>query len=209
MKSSANLSAKAVDKSRTQADRSRAMRERLIEATLASLIENGYARTTAVDICRRADVTRGALFHHFSSLSELLAVTLSDTYDRLFMTREGAADMETLEQWIDDVWIKIRQPEFKAVIEIWLASRNDPDNTVEVNEAIQTYKAIFSPEKSERLRKMLAEDREAYVFYRLAVETMFGLVLGRATTAGNQPLDHEADVLLMLKKLARQMQARK
>ncbi len=209
MKASVNSSVKAADKSRTQADRSRAMRERLIEAALASLIDNGYARTTAVDVCKRAEVTRGALFHHFSSLSELLAITLSDTYERIFLTHRDPLDRKTLEQWIDGVWDKVRRPEFKAVLEIWLASRNDPDNTVEVSEAIQTYKAIFSPEKNENLDKLLAEDKEAYAFYRLAVEAMFGLALGRATTPGHEPLDHEVDVIKMLKKFARQMQAEK
>ena len=52
-----------------------------MEATVASLIEVGYARTTSVEVCRRAGVTRGALLHHFESLDDLFAATLAHLYE--------------------------------------------------------------------------------------------------------------------------------
>ena len=42
----------------TQAERTAAMKQRLIDAAISSLIENGYAHTTSVEVCRRAGVTR-------------------------------------------------------------------------------------------------------------------------------------------------------
>src|ERR1700760_2431630 len=59
-----------------QVERTAAMRSRLISAAKGSLMDHGYARTTAVEVCARAGVTRGALFHHFSGLPELFAATL-------------------------------------------------------------------------------------------------------------------------------------
>ena len=55
------------------------MRARLIAATRQSLMDHGYGRTTAVDVCRQAGVTRGALFHHFpDGLPALFAATLDE-----------------------------------------------------------------------------------------------------------------------------------
>ena len=43
---------------RRQADKSELMRRKLIDATIEALVDVGYSKTTAVEICRRAEVTR-------------------------------------------------------------------------------------------------------------------------------------------------------
>lgn len=197
--------ATATNRTRTQADRSKEMRQKLIDATIQSLIEKGYARTTAVEVCARASVTRGALFHHFESLPALIAITLSDTYDRLLLaTKPDEADA-SLELWVNWAWSRVSQREFKAVIEIWLASRNDPDSTADIQPAIERYKAIFTPSKDNALFTRFGSDKKAGAFYRLAVETMFGLALGRATNPEGEALDHEEIVLKQLRTYAREI----
>lgn len=189
---------------RGQAERSREMRLRLVEAAIASLIEVGYARTTAVEVCRRAGVTRGALFHHFSGLPGLLAAAMSHAYDIQF---GGAAPATRLDDWVDSTWKMMRQPVFKAVIEVWLAARNDPEMTAELRPAIARYSALFSIDRNPALRQRLGADRETRDFFYLAVETMIGLALGRSTTPGHKALAHERRVIAMLKRLAAQVGA--
>ena len=63
--------------------RSQATRSRLVQATIDSLIEHGYSKTTGVEICRRAGVTRGALNHHFPDYSALLIDALREVYTTL------------------------------------------------------------------------------------------------------------------------------
>lgn len=190
---------------RTQLDRSTEMRQKLISATIQSLIDKGYARTTAVEVCARAGVTRGALFHHFESLPALIAVALSDTYDRLLLeSRPSEADI-TIEQWITWAWSRVSQRQFKAVIEIWLASRNDPESTADIQPAIERYKEIFTPSESNPLYKRFGSDKKAGAFYRLAVETMLGLALGRAANPNGAALDHEQIVLDQLCAYAREI----
>ena len=196
--------ATAANRTRTQADRSKEMRQKRIDATIHSLIEKGYARTTAVEVCARANVTRGALFHHFDSLPALIAVALSDTYDKLLLSTHPAAGDTSVEQWITWGWSRVSQREFKAVIEIWLASRNDPDSTADIQPAIERYKEIFTPSEDNRLFKRFGSDKKAGAFYRLAVETMFGLALGRATNPAGAPLDHEEIVIDQLRTYARE-----
>ena len=44
----------------------------MLDAAVESLIEVGFARTTTLEVQRRANASRGALLHHFPSKAELL-----------------------------------------------------------------------------------------------------------------------------------------
>lgn len=189
----------------TQADRSADMRARLIEAAIASLIEYGHARTTAVEVCRRTGVTRGALHHHFPNLPALLVAAMNETYERHFLARANERPHKTLEDFVVSTWAKLGQPEFKAVIEIWLAARNDPELTPGLRPAIETYKRIFSIDENEQLRRRVGASKDAQAFYFLACEAMIGLALGRATTPRGAALGHEKVVIDQLRALAQKV----
>src|SRR5205814_9733507 len=61
---------------RTQQQRRDETRRALLDAAVESLIEVGFARTTTLEVQRRADVSRGALLHHFPSKAELLVAAV-------------------------------------------------------------------------------------------------------------------------------------
>ncbi len=42
-------------------------RRRILDAALACFLDDGFEQTTIARICRRSDVSNGALFHHFRS----------------------------------------------------------------------------------------------------------------------------------------------
>lgn len=189
----------------TQADRSAGMRARLIDAAIASLVESGYARTTAVEVCKRAGVTRGALHHHFPDLPSLLAAAMSDTYERHFLSGASDRPLKTLEDFVVGAWAKISRPEFKAVIEVWLAAKNEPELTTGLRPAIEKYKRIFSIGENDRLKRRVGASKQAQAFYHLACETMIGLALGRATTPAGAALTHEKIVIGELRTLARKI----
>lgn len=48
----------------------------MLDAAVESLIEVGFARTTTLEGQRRAEVSRGALLHHFPSKAELLVAAV-------------------------------------------------------------------------------------------------------------------------------------
>ena len=117
---------------RTQAERTAAMRARLLDATVTSLAEVGYARTTTAAVAGRAGVSRGAQMHHFPTKAELPATAVESVFDRLHAQFLEAvddlpADVERASAAIDVLWPMFNSPTFKAWLELVIAARTDDD----------------------------------------------------------------------------------
>jgi AcrR family transcriptional regulator len=181
---------------RTQAERSAATQQALVEAAIGLLIERGWAATTAVAVCGRAGVTRGALMHHYPSLSALLADALESLYDSFTRSPRPEARTVTMTGAVDSMWRAIGDRRFKAVIEAWSAAGNDPDLAAELRPAIARFAKLVSPDGAGRDTPLATADAKAFIL--MAREAMLGLALGRATNGGN-PLAHERVVLRRLR----------
>lgn len=114
----------AVAKStRTQAERTAAMRTRLLEAAVDSLVELGYAGTTTQGIARRAGVSRGAQLHHFPTKESLVVAAVEYLVDKR-MAEILAAEVDT-DRGIDVLADAFSGPLFYAALELWVAARTD------------------------------------------------------------------------------------
>jgi AcrR family transcriptional regulator len=60
----------------TVQERSEGTRERIVQVARELVIERGYAGLSTAEVLRRAGVSRGGLYHHFSGKAELLAAIL-------------------------------------------------------------------------------------------------------------------------------------
>lgn len=178
---------------RTQADRTATTRAALADAATDVLIERGWAAVTAIEVCNRAGVTRGAFHHHYDSLPELLADALRRLY-ATFLTakRPAVTDLPSL---IDGTWAIVGQPRFKAVLEAWLAMANDPTLRAEIGPVVAEFADLVNPDDTE---SPILVDAAHRGYYLMARETMLGLALGRATNGG-RPLGHENAVLEVLR----------
>lgn len=133
MKPDQKLKTKPVRARRTQAERSDAMRERLLAATLQSLAEDGYAGSTLSSIVRRAGVSRGAQVHHYPNKQALFLDTAEDvvrhTYRRLGALLLSIADEDNrLQALVEAAWEQVfATPLFSAYAELLVASQRDAD----------------------------------------------------------------------------------
>jgi len=115
---------------RTQAERSAAMRTRLLDATIECLVTYGYAGITTPRVAERAGVTRGAQIHHFRSKEDLVVAAI----EHLAQQRTQAAIREfgrvetsgdPVSTVLDFLWEAHQGPMFIATVELWVAARTD------------------------------------------------------------------------------------
>lgn len=118
---------------RTQKQRAEAMRERLLEATLYCLANDGYVGTTISRVLEVAEVSRGAIVHHFPNKNEMIAAAAELLTRRLYIqlgkaiTRLELSD-DRLHELIYASWKDIfQQPEYVAMNELLQASRRDQE----------------------------------------------------------------------------------
>jgi len=64
-------------------------RTRILEAAVAGFAEQGYARTGVAEICSRAEVSKGAFYHHFPSKQALFLELLERWLGALDEQLEG------------------------------------------------------------------------------------------------------------------------
>jgi AcrR family transcriptional regulator len=116
---------------RTQAERTAAMRARLLDATVDCLVERGYAGTTTTEVARRAGVSGGALTHHFPAKADLVVAAVEHVFDRRqHEFREAFEDLPPERRQIpaalDLLWEIFQGPTFAAWLELIVAARTDP-----------------------------------------------------------------------------------
>ena len=115
---------------RTQAERSATTRARILEAAVNCLYTAGYGATTTVSVAAEAEVSRGAMLHHFPSKADLMLATLSHVLEL------NAANFLTAASKVADPWERYAalpdlrleagtQPAGVAFMEIMVGARSD------------------------------------------------------------------------------------
>jgi AcrR family transcriptional regulator len=117
---------------RSQAERAASMRERLLDATIACLVDSGYGAMSTNDVVRRARVSRGALAHHFPTKTERVraaAERLLDQRAREFRDRfiQAAPERRTVDEALRILWSFYDDPAGLALIELTVAARHSPE----------------------------------------------------------------------------------
>ncbi len=118
---------------RTQTERSEAMRQRLIDATIACLARDGYAGTTISTIIAEADVSRGAPIHHFPTKASLIEASAKYLIQRLYiLLGKAIRSLQTSDDRLQDMilasWRQLfNRMEHDAMMELMLASRRDDE----------------------------------------------------------------------------------
>lgn len=116
------------ERRRSDAERSRNTRDRILEAAVDSLIEHGYAGTTVGAIQERAAVSRGALLHQYPNKAYLLVDAIRHLSDRqLAQLHADPQPQHHADDWLATLWDSFATPLFGALLELWVAARTDPE----------------------------------------------------------------------------------
>ncbi|MGY1944988.1 TetR/AcrR family transcriptional regulator [Nocardia asiatica] len=157
-------------------DRSRATRQRLLEATIDCLAEMGWAAATVAVVAERAGVSRGAAQHHFPTREDLITAALEYMFD----TRSGQAvqEAETLVELGDGIARteavvaglveSYTSPLFKAALQVWTHAAADPV----LRERIVPLEARFGRASHRRAIEALGVDDSDPVTHHLVQATL-------------------------------------
>jgi len=191
---------------RTQGERSRATRALLLDATLACLEDLGYARTSAVEVAKRAGVSRGAQLHHFPTKAALVSEAVRYLFDRRhaeFLETFRRLDPTTprLDAAIDLLWSMVRGHTFVVWLEIVVAARTDPELAAEVNAFTREF--VATVEDTFRALFPMADDTNLFVSVapRFAFSLLEGMALARLATGEDAAGEFGVDALKQLARL--------
>lgn len=113
-----------------QQERSRATRQRLLEASVDCLADLGWTRATVAVVAERAGVSRGAAQHHFPTREALFTAALEYMAgERIAEVRRrgaalptGARHTEAVVEMLVDVYVG---PLFRAAVQVWVQAAAD------------------------------------------------------------------------------------
>jgi AcrR family transcriptional regulator len=166
---------------RSQAERSASTREALLDATIACLVEDGYANTTTSRVAERAGVSRGAHLHHFQTRNALVVAAMEHLAERrgeqLLAAAEKLADGPgRLAASLDLLWSTYASPLYQAALDLWTHARTDP----ELRERLTSVERDLDRQTLRLSRTLFGELADAPDFdgqLEMAAATMRGLAL--------------------------------
>ena len=132
---SARKSAAPAPRRRTQAERSEAMQEQLIAATIRVIEERGLENASSFEIAKAAGVTPGAIQHHFESKKALILraatqlVHADDRHGHLVVWPAPGAPLEVrARKAVEAAWkLVYAQARYLTMWSIFLSARADAE----------------------------------------------------------------------------------
>lgn len=192
---------------RTQEQRRTETIAKLVEATIESIEQVGYHRTSLGEICERSGVSKGGLFRHFDSRLDLIIAAAGEVarrhlaaFDELRLdgSQLGLADAVSFARQ------RVRHETNVVWFELMVAARTEPD----LRERLAPITQELYDSIEERAVANFADERLPADLIRLVVTSVVHLFDGEAIVATSYPRPEvERDRLANLTQLLELLQA--
>jgi AcrR family transcriptional regulator len=131
---------------RTQQQRREETVARLLDASIDTIVEVGYARASAAVIARRAQVSDGALFRHFATMGDFMAATALEVMRRqLDLFTKQVAEIPADQPALEAVLVILRDVTGNAtnavMYELLVAARTDEKLRATLQNVLTEYAA--------------------------------------------------------------------
>ena len=163
--------------------RSVATRERLLDAAIEAFVAQGYAALTTTEVCRRARLSQGALFKHFSSKAGLVGATA----ERLFaaLIEDFRAAFAEVPAQGDGLGAALRQlvrtfgeRRLLAALELYTAARTDPVLRAQLAPVLARHHANLLREARELFPRAAASNPDFDAIVDAVIAALQGAALG-------------------------------
>lgn len=176
----------AVRAPRTQQQRRDETRRALLDAAVEALIEVGFARTTTLEVQRRANASRGALLHHFPSKTELLVAAVDHLAEmRAAELRLLSAELPAegkgsrTDAVLDLLWQCFSGTFFQVAMELRTAARTDR----ELKPVLVAAERALRDRIVAQARKLFGKDVADHPGLERAIDFTLQFMIGSAMTA--------------------------
>lgn len=165
------------------AERTAAMRKRVISAAIECLGRLGYTSTTLQAVTDAAGVSRGAMLHHFPTKCDLMIAVAEYAADKQNreVRRELADTTPGMDRYLSitrATWTAMQQPAAIALLEIMMGSRSDADLAARFPGVIEAFEANQRESVWEQAKSVGITDRQKVeAMTALHTAAMRGLVL--------------------------------
>jgi AcrR family transcriptional regulator len=145
--------------------RDQATRQRVIEAAIRCILEQGFYRASSNAIAERAGLSWGVIQYYFGSRESLMLAVLEEGTHRLINDLSGAEITgetlkERIEQYIAIVERYYADPEYLAFIQVLLNLSHDPKTSAQTRETMMSITATVDAQL-DRLGKNVVAGRTA------------------------------------------------
>jgi AcrR family transcriptional regulator len=159
-------------------------RETICQAAIACLIESGYAEASVQRIVERADVSKGALQHHFPTKEDLIAAVVATLLERTFAqqslhrAREGLSEQDIIRNELRSVWHDfINTGAYRALLEILVAARTDAQLRTRIEPMLHRYNEQLDQQYRQSYESISGDAAEVEMLLVMNRALMRGLVI--------------------------------
>ena len=167
-------------------DRSRATRQRLLEAAVTCLATKGWEASTVSVIAAEAGISRGAVQHHYPTREDLVLAALRFIFDERkaqieatqISRKTGRARVHEVVALMVDVY---GGELFRAALQVWTVAAADPH----LRDAVQPMERTFAREVHEmavRLLEVDDADPQSRALIQATLDLSRGLALANLIT---------------------------
>lgn len=190
-----------------QAQKSASTRNLIIEAAIRCFVDLGYAQTTTTRIAKMAELSRGAMLHHFPSKLDIVRAAVDYLHaKRLKAFRKSvdsiAPEDDRVRFSVEAYWRHVNHPWFMAFFELSVAARTD----AELRSILQPAQAAFDREWYETAWELFPEWRHRPENFDLALDLSRCLMEGMAVSfMSHDPTERDRRLLAYLEEKVREL----
>ena len=169
---------------RTQEDRSRTTKEKLLAATIEVLLRDGYSGLTMKEVAKASGVSNGALMHHYANKAELVVEATAMVYEEAIvrgqrMAQTAGAAEKPIEGFITDCLSVYFDWPFLAALESIVVARTDPDLMARILPVMERYRVTCDDIWMGVFKKAGVPAKRARVLLNLSLNLVRGMGLNR------------------------------
>ncbi|MBI1250903.1 MAG: TetR family transcriptional regulator [Alphaproteobacteria bacterium] len=158
----------------------------VLDAAVRCLAEFGYARTTTQLIAQTANISRGAMLHHYATKQELIESVIDYTfYKRMERLSREIRKLSEHERIVDQAgieifWTGLLTSEYEAYLELSIAARTDDELRAIFEPKAKKFDVIWCEEIASIFPEWDDKREKLQLAIDFCIAAMEGLLLNRA-----------------------------